>query len=683
MKRRLYRMALAGMAVLIAAALPGSRGVRAVNPYLRVKPGGMKSGKCDSWAHACDLQYALGGWGTGNEFWLKKGVYKPTNKADWSISFVIPPGVTVLGGFAGTEISSAARNWKLNKTILSGDIDNNDVNLDGNFIAETWKDIKGNNSTHVVEISGQVEPVHADTVLDGLTITAGKASLGNFGAGLVCRGGGFGHECSPTLMNMVFSGNMADRGGALFNDGAYAGISSPVLSNVIFRGNRVTSYGGAMYNAGSNSGTSNPSLTNVTFSGNRASSGGAMYNAGYDNGTCNPQLINVTFSRNRAVDGGGALYNNAQYSGTCNPFLDNVTFRGNRANVGGAIYSFGTDGGDSTPNIFNATFSANQAASSGGALLNDGRDGNSTPSLTNVILWGNTAPVTGPQIANLNALPVINYSILQAGNGGIGGDSGLTAFSDGTGNLDANPLLNSLANNGGLTKTMTLKMGSPAVDAGTNLGCTVYDQRMLARPQGTKCDIGAVEARYNTFAFLSQPANDGWVRESAMDSGVGGARNSTATAFMIGDDVDERQYRAILSFNTASLPDEAVIPVATLKCKSAGMSAINPFDTLGGSMTLDVRKGAFGLAALQNSDFQAAPHAYNAAVITEALYDGWYVAAINAEGRAQVNTTGITQFRTYFPIAHSENDQAEFIMCSSGNAPEEDQPYLEVTFITP
>ncbi|MDD5559068.1 choice-of-anchor Q domain-containing protein [Candidatus Methylomirabilis sp.] len=38
-----------------------------------------------------------------------------------------------------------------------------------------------------------------------------------------------------------------------------------------------------------------------------------------------------------------------------------------------------------------------------------------------------------------------------------------------------------------------LKQGSPAIDAGTNTGCPVTDQRGVVRPQGAACDIGAYE----------------------------------------------------------------------------------------------------------------------------------------------------------------------------------------------
>lgn len=71
----------------------------------------------------------------------------------------------------------------------------------------------------------------------------------------------------------------------------------------------------------------------------------------------------------------------------------------------------------------------------------------------------------------------------------------------GSGNLSAtNPLLGTLANNGGPTLTHMLQSGSPAIDAGSNGLCQAVDQRGVTRPiDGNAdaiaiCDIGAVEA---------------------------------------------------------------------------------------------------------------------------------------------------------------------------------------------
>jgi len=64
----------------------------------------------------------------------------------------------------------------------------------------------------------------------------------------------------------------------------------------------------------------------------------------------------------------------------------------------------------------------------------------------------------------------------------------------------ADPLLDTLANNGGLTSTMALIPGSPAIDAGDDAACAAppvsgQDQRGASRSvgAGAHCDMGAYE----------------------------------------------------------------------------------------------------------------------------------------------------------------------------------------------
>ena len=91
----------------------------------------------------------------------------------------------------------------------------------------------------------------------------------------------------------------------------------------------------------------------------------------------------------------------------------------------------------------------------------------------------------------------------------------------------------------------------------------------------------------------SNAAMDGYVLETAESSTLGGAMNSAATTFNVGDDAANKQYRAILSFNTAPLPDNAVITSVTLKIRRQGSAgAANPFLTLG-NIAVDIKKGNF------------------------------------------------------------------------------------------
>jgi hypothetical protein len=80
-------------------------------------------------------------------------------------------------------------------------------------------------------------------------------------------------------------------------------------------------------------------------------------------------------------------------------------------------------------------------------------------------------------------------------------DSGYTCGFAAAGDLvGTDPLLDSLRDNGGpatgpgqATLTHALLPGSPAIDAGDDIGCPPTDQRGVARPQSEHCDIGAYE----------------------------------------------------------------------------------------------------------------------------------------------------------------------------------------------
>ena len=78
----------------------------------------------------------------------------------------------------------------------------------------------------------------------------------------------------------------------------------------------------------------------------------------------------------------------------------------------------------------------------------------------------------------------------------------------GTGDVQGtghDPLLGALANNGGPTETLLPQTGSPLVNAIPVASCQLdgasgvsTDQRGITRPQGSGCDIGAVEVQVVT-----------------------------------------------------------------------------------------------------------------------------------------------------------------------------------------
>ncbi len=423
------------------------------------------------------------------EIWVKADVYKP-GISDAS-TFWIAEGKQVYGGFVGTETTRAQRNPVAHLTILSGDIDGNDINTDGNNIDETTADIVGRNSYHVVFIDGST-PVTAATVLDGFVITGGDSgpTIGS-GGGLYCNGSAPGHACNPTLNLLVFSGNRAaERGGGLFNSGINDGVASPVLSIVVFTGNRAGN-GGAVYND-ADQGTSSPVFVAAAFRNNSADSlGGAMYNNAHD-GVSNPVIEESTFLDNSASFA-GAIYSTSgtsvDASGQSIAYLTNVTFRGNQATSGsgGALLNIAGPGGTTSPQLLNVTITENTSTMGAAAIVNSSSGGTIQPVLTNVIVWWNNAGFGWP-ISNNSSTPTIYNSIVQ-GSGGSGAGWQTDFGVDGGGNLDVNPMLGALMDDWG----MPLLWGSPAIDAGSAYVCPPFDQRYVTRPQGSGCDIGAYE----------------------------------------------------------------------------------------------------------------------------------------------------------------------------------------------
>ena len=244
------------------------------------------------------------------------GEYKPAATADRSASFALKPGVQVYGGFTGDEDDLSERDWLAYPTVLSGDIDNNDL-TDPTGVITVSTNIFGNNSYHVVTASGGITQ---STRLDGFAITGGSANV----AAPDSSGGGMKNvNSSPLITNVIFSGNRAGEGGGMHNF-----QSNPLLVNVIFSGNWSCASGCGMENA-----ESSPVLTNVVFRSNDAGHGGGMLNGA----SSSPHLTNVVFSGNTARVNGGAMNNSTDSS----PILVNVTFNGNNAGrYGGAIFNY-------------------------------------------------------------------------------------------------------------------------------------------------------------------------------------------------------------------------------------------------------------------------------------------------------------------------------------------------------
>ena len=395
-----------------------------------------------------------------------------------------------------------------------------------------------------------------------------------------------------------------------------------------------------------------------TFSGNHAtgSGGGMLINPG---GVAS--IRDSTFSANSAVQDGGGIDN---IGGTVT--VTNSTFSNNTANSGGGLMN-----NSSTAIIANATFSANSATFGAGIATWNGNP---------------TLPVTDVR----NTILANSITGADCWNGfGAGTLTGTNNIIETTPNCTAivvsstDPLLGLPT---GSPAYLPLNSGSPAINAGDDAACAAApvsrtSQNGIPRPQGAHCDIGSFEMPF-TVLFRSVGAQDGWILESGESTSVGGTLNATAPTFNLGDDAANRQYRAILSFDTGSLPDGAVITAATLRIKKQVLLGTNPFSTHG-LLRAYLRKPSFGTLGLQASDFQVAPATPLVAGFGATQASGWYSATLNNLGATLINRTGTTQLRLRFTVDDNNDHGADYMTFFSGNAPAVNQPRLLIEYYVP
>jgi hypothetical protein len=189
------------------------------------------------------------------------------------------------------------------------------------------------------------------------------------------------------------------------------------------------------------------------------------------------------------------------------------------------------------------------------------------------------------------------------------------------------------------------------------------------------------------FSFTSNPTQDGWILESSETSNNGSILNKTAITLRLGDDASNKQYRSILSFDTPTLPEGAIITSVTLKFKHAGISGTNPFNTHG-KLLVDICKGAFkGNSLLQLGDFNAKcpldMYKSQALIYTNTKADNWYSKPLLSDYFRYINLGGVTQFRLRFTRDDNNNFGADFLKLYSGDAAEADRPQLIIEYYIP
>jgi uncharacterized repeat protein (TIGR01451 family) len=331
--------------------------------------------------------------------------------------------------------------------------------------------VDGNRTNRVFAISpGLSVEIDGFTIANGLSVSGGGIlNLGSF----------------LTVRNCIVRGNSSSmRGGGIHNDGSFSGAATLLVVGSSFIGNSAgetdtsSTSGGAILNDGTDGGNAHATVIDCTISGNSAlgpngtGAGIANMSSG-DAGIAALTIVNSTVSGNSApgvIGSGGAVRNSASDSSTATVLLAASTLSGNSAFAGGGIQN---DGSDATIVI-------------GNCILRAGLGGNIRNILGEVVSLG------------------FNISSDAGVENSSGGTGELAAPGD---QINTDPMLGPLADNGGPTLTHLPLTGSPAIDQGSSDSLIAFeldtDQRGFARTVddpvianatlGDGTDIGAVE----------------------------------------------------------------------------------------------------------------------------------------------------------------------------------------------
>ncbi len=252
---------------LLTAMTLFSLGFIHAQTVLHVDAGAQPGGDGSSWGSAFDdLQPAIEASEAlldPVEIWITGGTYVPTRTQvetePRSVTFEIASGVSLLGGFEGTEDAPDQRDPLAQHTILSGDLFGDDQPDFG---------LRSDNAYHVLTIHGSSSPV----LIERITLTGGNAG-GSLPAGIGHKGGGaivLSGAVGPVFRKVRFIENEADTGG---------GLSTPLscqLESCLFQKNRATGDSGQGGAIRVEAVSQAISAVNTLFVGNEAWSGGVV-----------------------------------------------------------------------------------------------------------------------------------------------------------------------------------------------------------------------------------------------------------------------------------------------------------------------------------------------------------------------------------------------------------------------
>lgn len=348
------------------------------------------------------------------------------------------------------------------------------------------------------------------------TLTLAGATIARDTSGAGGSGAIGGQESTTNPGGTGGAGGAGGNGAGIANEGGTVTIAGSAI-----RGNTGGAGGAGGTGGGSNSGGSGTG--GPGGAGGAGSSGGGVWSA---HGSLS--VTNSTVASDTTGDGGSGG-NGGLGTGAGSTGGHGAT--GGDSGSGGGIAASGSPG----PKLLNGTVVGNKVGQPGTA--GSGGTGAATGA-------AGTAGATGAGggLAGMASGVLTVENSLLALNGGS--NCGPSAVTDGGHNLGfgdptcpasfatGDPNLGPLQDNGGPSWTVSLQVGSAAVDQIPAAGadCPATDQRGVARPAGAKCDIGAFEAagpRANTGAATAVGRTSATLNGSATpNSGLASVRFS-------------------------------------------------------------------------------------------------------------------------------------------------------------
>lgn len=530
------------------------------------------------------------------EILVAGGTYKPTNMRETTAqvthdqrlySFEVPAGVSIYGGFEGTEMYSS-KNYGQQDNITSipgmsgefecmGDIDGilaqrklSDFNQ--NNLLEPWElasqtilsgqiNVSGTeqNAYHVVFSDADGDNADGgDVLLDGLTVMYGKTDV---------------------ALSTIQSGNEQGRGGGIYSNGVnYTLRRCRVIDNIAVRGGGVFVRNADLNLTGCIL-AGNSTVANEDQTGTLTSRGGAAYVAGI-NKVANLRAVNTLWANNESADEGGAI---------------------------GTNYAEGvTSYGDPMIDLMNNTFVKNKAKKNPVIFNHNGKS-----SIVNTLIWGNEGDTYGNIIGIANMFTVSHSAsdVDYAGKFAKGEDGNILLDKDNMG--ENGPRLTSPSTEAGVAGNSATNLWNPVAisvttDAGDGVSHTAtkpYEEDEANHQEGT------VTGKYQEWL------NQEWLTEnttipeayilpvSGDYSRYSGPRGENNEELCKTIDIGVYEYQYISNFSTM---DKIYVDTisrgtgsgeswmnATDQLREAIVGAANPTDNLDNERFVYVRDGEY------------------------------------------------------------------------------------------